>query len=188
MTQISSAAKNLLQALAAHLEDPASWYQLPDDLLTRGVTPPAELPALLAELEAEGLVERHDCGEPGTDVYRVTPVVRSALERAGGWSGEVRNLWPDYPCEEYFRDGWYRRGHFDERGQWWVIVPLREGREDPDAAFLAVGGAGVDGIGFGYRRGMAGVWAFYPIGREWKLMAASLAELVEGYCSGSLRV
>jgi hypothetical protein len=94
----------------------------------------------------------------------------------------------DYLCAEYFADGWSERGHFDELSQTLVVVPLTEAYENPDIGFFGVGRSGCGGIDFGYRRGHLGLWAYHPIGREWQYMAASVAELAEGWCSGRLSV
>jgi hypothetical protein len=69
-----------------------------------------------------------------------------------------------------------------------VVAPLAEAYEDAAIGFFAVGRSGGDGIDFGYRRGHLGLWVYYPIDRKWKYMAASVAELVEGWCSGRLSV
>jgi hypothetical protein len=101
---------------------------------------------------------------------------------------QVPERWRDYLCDDYFRRGWAERGHFDALSQTWVIAPLTEAHEDAAHGFLVVGSAGGDGIDFGYRTRHPGLWAFYPIEREHKNMAATVAELAEGWCSGRLNV
>jgi hypothetical protein len=96
--------------------------------------------------------------------------------------------WHAYPCDDYFGEGWCERGHFDELSQTWVIVPLTEVYEKAQLEFLAVGRSGLGGIDFGYRKGQSGLWAFYPIEREFKFMASTVAELVEAWCSHRLSV
>ena len=100
----------------------------------------------------------------------------------------VPERWAFYECADYFVEGWAELGHFDERSQTLVITPLAEIYEDAGIGFFAVGRSGCDGIDFGYRRGYTGLWAYYPIGREWQYMATSVAQLVEAWCSGRLRV
>ena len=68
-----------------------------------------------------------------------------------------------YPCADYFAEGWFERGYFDKRSQ----TLLHH---------------------FGYRVGHLGLWAHYPITREFKFMTDSVAELVEGWCSNKLSV
>ena len=93
-----------------------------------------------------------------------------------------------YACADFFDKGWADRGHFDEHSQTLVIAPLSKTYEREDVGFFAVGRSGWDGIDFGYRIGHEGLWAYYPIDRDFKPMAPTVAELVEGYCSGRLRV
>ncbi|NBR85922.1 MAG: hypothetical protein EB141_20625 [Verrucomicrobia bacterium] len=93
-----------------------------------------------------------------------------------------------YDCADYFAEGWSERGHFDEHSQTLVIAPLTEAYEDKQIGFFAVGRSGWDGIDFGYRVGHPGLWAYYPITREFKFMSSTVAELVEGWCSSKLSV
>lgn len=94
----------------------------------------------------------------------------------------------EYDCADYFAEGWSERGHFDEYSQTLVIAPLANAYENKSAGFFAIGCSGADGIDFGYRAGHTGLWAYYPITREFKFMSATVAQLVEGWCSGKLSV
>jgi hypothetical protein len=96
--------------------------------------------------------------------------------------------WSAYPCGDYLAGHWWQSGHFDELSQTLVIVPLSDAYENTDIEFLAVGRSGADGIDFGFRKGQAGLWAFYPYEGEFKFMATNVQELVEGWCSGKLHV
>ena len=93
-----------------------------------------------------------------------------------------------YACTDYFADGWSAKGHFDEHSQTLLIAPFAKTYEDTDASFFAIGRSGCDGIDFGYRVGHAGLWAYYPITREFKFMSDTVAELVAGWCAGRLSV
>lgn len=93
-----------------------------------------------------------------------------------------------YECDDYFKDAWSEEGYFDEASQMSLIVPLNETYEIADPGFLAIGRSDTDSIDFGYRKNFAGIWAFYPIEQEFKFMADSIQELVEGWCSGHLSV
>lgn len=93
-----------------------------------------------------------------------------------------------YACEEYFRNGSSERGHFDKPSYTLVVVPFSETYENSEADFFAIGRSGTDGIDFGYRKGHEGLWAFYPIDRDFRYMAATVAELVDGWCSGRLSI
>ena len=64
-------------------------------------------------------------------------------------------------CAEYFRD--FTEGLFDHAGQFWFIEREACIKISPDRGDLVIGRAGCDGIEFCYRRGMSGVWAYYPI-------------------------
>ena len=75
---------------------------------------------------------------------------------------DIPDRWREYPCNDYFREGWSDRGHFDEPSQTWVIVPLAEAYENAEIEFLAVGRSGCGGIDFGYRKGHAGLWCDRP--------------------------
>lgn len=93
-----------------------------------------------------------------------------------------------YHCTEYFSDGWAEKGHYDEVSCYWVVEPFHDLSAEQREGFFAVGGPGVDSIKFGYRYGHHGLWAFYPIFREFKFLAPSLAELIEGWRAGKITV
>jgi hypothetical protein len=69
-----------------------------------------------------------------------------------------------------------------------VIVPAADVEEREPSGSLVVGRPGVDAIEFGYRKGLRGLWAYYPIDQEFVLMAPTVTELVEGWLSGRLSV
>lgn len=93
-----------------------------------------------------------------------------------------------YNCVEYFAGGWAEKGHYDEAAQYWVISPLNDLNPEHRLGFFAVGRAGVDGVLFGYRYGHRGLWAFYPSTQEFRLLAPTIAALVEGWRSGAITV
>ncbi len=101
---------------------------------------------------------------------------------------DIPKQYREYACSDYFSEGWSERGHFDEESQTLVIAPLTETYEVKEVGFLAVGRSGWDGIDFGYRVGFTGLWAYYPIEREFKFISSTVAELVEDWCSGKLSV
>jgi hypothetical protein len=103
-------------------------------------------------------------------------------------TARVPDRWRAYPCDEYFEDGWWLRGHYDEESYTLVIVPLEEAYENMEFEFFAVGRSGSDGIDFGFRKGALGLWAFHPIECEFQYMAPTVAQLVEGWCGGRLAV
>lgn len=93
----------------------------------------------------------------------------------------------EYWCDEYFRDGWFERGRIGQRSQTWVVIPYDQAYEDTEAGFLAIGRSG-EGVDFEYRKGIEGLWAYYPIECRFKLMAETVAELAEGWCANQLTV
>jgi hypothetical protein len=101
---------------------------------------------------------------------------------------EVPEQWREYTCGDYFSEGWSNRGYFDALSQTLVVAPLAEAYENSEIEFFAVGRSGCDGIDFGYRKRHAGLWAFYPVGGEFMYMAATVADLIDGWCSNRLCV
>ena len=93
-----------------------------------------------------------------------------------------------YQCIDYFEGLWMTCGYFDEASQTMLIVPLHDAYEVAESGFFAVGRSGGGGIDFGYRKTHRGLWAFYPIEQEFKFMAESIHELVDGWCAGQLAV
>jgi hypothetical protein len=93
-----------------------------------------------------------------------------------------------YPCDDYFASEWAEQGCWDDSAQLMLIVPAAEVEERPELSLLVVGRPGVDGILFGYRADQPGLWAYYPIDREFVSVAPSLASLVDGWQSGRLTV
>jgi hypothetical protein len=101
---------------------------------------------------------------------------------------DVPEKWHSYDCRDYFLSPLSESGWWDEAGQCWYIEPAEHVYEDGEREFLVIGRPGVDGIEWGYRRGHQGIWAFYPIGREFVLLAESASEFREGYESGRIWV
>lgn len=93
-----------------------------------------------------------------------------------------------YECGDYFQGAWSEDGFFDDTSQTRLILPLNETYVVEEAGFFAVGRSGAGCVDLGYRKHHSGLWAFYPIGQEFKFMAASIPALVEGWCSGQLYV
>lgn len=96
--------------------------------------------------------------------------------------------WKDYQCSDYFDSPFAEHGWWDEETQFWYIEPARNLRESVNRDFLVIGGPGVDGIEWGYRKGHVGIWAHYPVDHEFVLIAPSASELRDGYLSGSIKV
>ena len=94
----------------------------------------------------------------------------------------------DYKCADYFGSEQFRLGVWSESEQLHLIVAAGEIAELRDLEFLVVGRPGVDGIEFGYRKNHDGIWAYYPISREFSQVASSVSGLVEGWFAGSIKV
>jgi hypothetical protein len=94
----------------------------------------------------------------------------------------------EFPCQEYFASARFTDGVFDEEAQIDLVYPAHELRKDKEHEFLAIGRPGVDGIEFVFRAGHEGVWAFYPIGREFVRVAPSISSLLSGWDDGSITV
>lgn len=69
-----------------------------------------------------------------------------------------------------------------------VVYPESQLRLECRNSFLAVGGAGADGMEFGYRAGFEGLWAFHPAESRFQCVALSVQQLVEGYRSGAITI
>jgi hypothetical protein len=101
---------------------------------------------------------------------------------------DVPETWRPYDCGDYFLSSLSERGWWDEAAQYWYIEPAERVFEDTSRELLVIGGPGVDGIRWGYRRGHRGIWAHYPIEDDFVLIAPSAAELRDGYASGRITV
>ena len=94
----------------------------------------------------------------------------------------------NYNCSDYFDSEQFTSGVWSESEQLRLILAASEIIERPDLEFLVVGRPGVDGIEFGYRKGYDGIWAYYPIGREFSRVSPSVSILVEGWLAGNIKV
>ena len=97
----------------------------------------------------------------------------------------IPKQWLDYPCEDYFASPFAHDGFWDESVQHWVIEPAERVDEDIEAEFLQVGRPGVDSIGFGYRKGHPGLWAFHRmVDRDFQYIAPTVNELFAAWNNG----
>jgi len=169
--------------------------------------PPSERwPRLVAPLAAEladsglGLLPdldsltRDACGgatEVAVDLANLDfgrDLIRRIVEAAGitPVAGAMPERWQEYGCSDYFASPLSRNGYWDEAGQYWYICPSDRVYEKADLRLVVVGGPGVDGIDWGYRAGHTGVWAYYPMGREFVWLAPDVDALLEGWLSGAI--
>ena len=101
---------------------------------------------------------------------------------------DVPEKWRGYDCGDYFHSALADHGWWDEESQYLYIQCAQNLREDATRKFLVIGGPGVDGIEWGYRKGHSGIWAHYPIDDEFVQLASSASELRDGYSSGQIKV
>lgn len=93
-----------------------------------------------------------------------------------------------YPCQDYLESEYARQGSWDESSQLWLIEPISRVEELSQIEFLQIGRPGVDGIGFGYRRGKVGLWAYYPLSDEFVSVATTVESLIRRWQSGEIKV
>jgi hypothetical protein len=102
---------------------------------------------------------------------------------------KIPHQWCGYPCDDYFSSPLAMQGYWDEPGQLWLIEPAERVEEDLQAEFLQVGRPGVDSIGFGYRKGEPGFWAYHRmVDTEFQFLAPSVQQFLEGWLNGSITV
>ncbi len=151
-----------------------------------------ELPdweTLRHQAQERGLVEATEVAVTLVNFDYGLPLVDCVVEAAGlNRDSPVAPLrWHEYHCGEYFTSALSEQGYRDEPGQYWYIWPAERIYEDTDLQFLVIGGPGVDGIAWGYRRGQAGLWA-YPIDGEFVWLAPTVQALLQGWLSGVISV
>ncbi len=89
-----------------------------------------------------------------------------------------------YPqINEIPSDGFYSKIEY-----LWLIEKQENWNVDNERGYLHFGNAGCDGIEFGLRKGMKGIWAFYPIDNEYEKKAETVSELVKGWTTGKISV
>ena len=95
--------------------------------------------------------------------------------------------WKSFNCTDYFESDFARRGCADPTG---LPLVLRCGEvyEDDELGLLVIGSPGCDGIVWGYRPESVGIWAWYPIDREFFLVAPNVEDLVQGWSTGRITV
>ena len=162
---------------------------------------------LAAELADSGLGHLPDldamrrdaeCGRPGpmevvVDLVNLDygrQLICRVVEEAGirPRTGMVPERWRGFGCSDYFGSALAEYGYWDEAGQYWYVWPSNLVYEDADRQFLVIGGPGVDGIDWGYRADHTGVWAYYPIGREFVWLAPTADALLQGWRTGTITV
>lgn len=101
---------------------------------------------------------------------------------------DVPHQWRDYPCEDYFSSALSVDGYWDEAGQLWLIEPAERIAEENEAEFLQIGRAGVDSIGFGYRKDHPGLWAYHRMESRFQYLGETATQFLDGWLSGCIQV
>jgi hypothetical protein len=155
-------------------------------LATSGLGGLPDWESLRREVEERGLVEATEVAVTLVNFDYGRPLVDRVVEAAGVKHGPVVPLrWHDYHCGEYFTSMLGQQGYQDELAQYWYFWPADRVYEDTDLQFLVIGGPGVDGINWGYRRGQLGLWA-YPIDGEFAWLAPTAEALLQGWLAGTI--
>jgi hypothetical protein len=79
-------------------------------------------------------------------------------------------------------------GFYSTTEQNWLLRPSADWKLHEEGSWLEVGGPGVDGISFALRKECGGVFAYYPLGREFVWKAKDGASLISGWVDGSITV
>jgi hypothetical protein len=79
-------------------------------------------------------------------------------------------------------------GFYSEKEFLWLIKKQENWSLDKEKSFLHFGNAGCDGIQFGLRSEMKGIWAFYPIENEYIKKAETISEFIQGWLSSKIYV
>jgi hypothetical protein len=160
---------------------------LADELAYSGLGELPDLASLRREADQRGMPEVTEVAVTLVHFDYGRPLVGRVVEAAGIKRGKlaVPVRWREYHCGEYFTSALGEQGYWDERGQYWYIWPAERIYEDTGLQFLVIGGPGVDGIHWGYRRGQSGLWA-YPIDGEFAWLAPTAQALLQGYLSGAI--
>jgi hypothetical protein len=163
---------------------------LAQELADSGLGSLPDLPSLRLEVDQTGRVEAEEVAIDLVQLGYGRQLVERAALAAGinGGQAVVPVRWCDYNCADCFSSSFAASGYFDSQAQFQYILPVTDVYEDSSRNFLVVGGPGVDGITWGYRRGERGLWAWYPIRGEFVQLSPTIELLLEGWLQGSVKV
>jgi hypothetical protein len=147
------------------------------------------------------LIFDHDQLLPPEELARVAdaslPLIRRMVARGcptnnGRLSYSAFAHWATNHYAEVLRDfgveTFPASGHYSESSQFWTLRPVAEWDLHEEDGWLAVGGTGADGILWTLRRGEVGVFAYYPIDREFIWKASDAGSLISGWEGGEIKV
>jgi hypothetical protein len=163
---------------------------LSTELVQSGLGGVLNLDTLQREKEEHGRVESEEIAIEFADTGYGRKLLEQIVTAAGfKWAKPATpKRWLDYNCEDYYSSSLAERGSFDEIAENWDIWPTDQVYEDTENQYLAVGGPGCDGIVWGYRRGMSGLWVWHPIDEEFQYLAPTVGELLQAWRSGAIKV
>jgi hypothetical protein len=101
---------------------------------------------------------------------------------------DVPQQWRTYACEDYYSSSLSQQGYYDGPGYLWLIEPAERVEEDVEAEFLQVGRPGVDSIGFGYRKGHNGFWAYHRMESRFQWLAPTALQFLDDWLSARVEI
>ncbi|MFO0876266.1 MAG: hypothetical protein U0840_02745 [Gemmataceae bacterium] len=163
---------------------------LAEELGESGLGSLPELDALRREHDQTGVLQATEVAVSLVHFDHGRALVDRVVEAAGVQceKAALPMRWRDFGSADYFSSELAKHGYWDEPGQYWYIVSADQVYEDDERQFLVIGGPGVDGIDWGYRRGHTGLWAWYPIEARFVPLAPTAQALLQGWLSGAITV
>ena len=81
-----------------------------------------------------------------------------------------------------------REGVYSQLEHYWTVRPVADWEETDCPGWVSIGGPGVDGIQFCCHAENDGIHTYHPIERRFELVAETVAELVDGWQSGRIKI
>jgi hypothetical protein len=79
-------------------------------------------------------------------------------------------------------------GVYCQDSQYWIVRRVDEWEEIDYPGWISIGGPGVDGIQFCCHAENDGIYTYHPIEGQFDLVAETVADLVDGWQSGRIKV
>jgi hypothetical protein len=81
-----------------------------------------------------------------------------------------------------------REGVYSQLEQYWTVRPVDDREKIDFPGWISIGGPGVDGIQFCCHTENGGIYTYHPIERRFELVAETVADLVDGWQAGRIKV
>jgi hypothetical protein len=81
-----------------------------------------------------------------------------------------------------------RDGVYSQEEHYWTVRPVDEWEVIDCPGWVSIGGPGVDGIQFCCHPEKDGIYTYHPIERQFEPVATTVADLVDGWQSGRIKV